>query len=503
MCSVVRSVIVFAVVLSVATAADITPAHPSLIGRDVAYWTELTPTESNARPSVRYGHSAVAAPRALIVTHGYYYDRRSAQPQWLSDTFAYEYDSNEWTRINGTTGANVGAPSARFGLSGVFIDGAIYIHGGDDGGNSKQAVSYEFALFDDTWRMRLTQKLSDSYWEPLTFTWDQQSLRRAGYTTATASTTIARAQHGAVAHDRYMLVMGGQIPSASGSGANATVSTNDLWYTALSSSSNIATWYFAPCTHPPPPRFGHSMAAVTDSNNTTHIYVYGGFSKGKPNFGDLWSVAVIFTPSQHITQCEWTLLSAESTLDHDSADATMMTPMGRAFSALIAMPQYLLMFGGAHCSPGCKCSAELWLFRLHTHTWSLVSTARSSSSSAPEHRYKHSMVVGQRHADDSNWIDVYIFGGESYDPQSYHNDLHRLQFALITNNVITRFIQRREVHERGSNEEFAYEHHHYHGDWIIDASLVLLLLAIVAIIVLVVYYFFYRTSLPSHRYKLK
>lgn len=76
---------------------------------DSQSWRRLSPL--GTAPAPRHGHSVTYDPRGrrLIVFAG-------QSRGFFNDTFAYEIDSNRWTRLNSGTGA----PSSRYAHSAVY-----------------------------------------------------------------------------------------------------------------------------------------------------------------------------------------------------------------------------------------------------------------------------------------------------------------------------------------------------------------------------------------------
>lgn len=104
-----------------------------------------------------------------------------------------------------------------------------------------------------------------------------------------------------------------------------------------------------------------------------------------------------------------------------------LAPPGRSHASLVAAPpSTLLLYGGARCTPGCRCYGEAWVYELQEEarkgSWLRVNV----SGAAPVHRYRQALV---RDASDGSF---YLFGGESYRPYMYHNALERLQIESLS-----------------------------------------------------------------------
>ena len=82
---------------------------------------------------------------------------------------------------------------------------------------------------------------------------------------------------------------------------------------------------------------------------------------------------------------------------------------------------YMLLYGGALCIPGCSCYGDTWIYK-HTPGGSGAWT-QINATDAPIHRYRQNVVA---HPSEGA---VYLYGGESYQPYMYHNAVNRLKLG--------------------------------------------------------------------------
>ena len=258
------------------------------------------------------------------------------------------------------------------------------------------------------------------------------SLRFAGFVAPTLLPlpSLPHAQHTACllpSDPPHLLVFGGMTPrpmndTVDSAGGKDVAATNQLWVVALQESANSPSeWRELRCPSPPDIRFGHSMTSalsVPSPGVGFSVWVYGGFRRGHGNYGDLWRLHTPASPSPQ--SCTWTLLSSVST---SSSPPSSVGPYPRGYASLIATAAFLVLFAGSHCSPGCVCSHETWVWDLHSHQWS---SPPLLSADIPQGRYKHTGVV--RGVDEAGVVDVVAFGGESYQPQKYHADVWMLRY---------------------------------------------------------------------------
>lgn len=330
-------------------------------------WSEVSPqlmpvAGGPEHPSVRYSACAVAYDNQLVVTHGYHYDHDARHPAWKSDAWSYNFDTNAWRKVH--EGERDGAPSARYSGTCILWDHALWMYGGDDGGHKWRMHNYVFgAHFSEMWRLDLR-----------TFKW-----RKVEYTTAAP---IKRALHAAAVVGNTMYVHGG-------------LELSDTWRFDLPSRSWKELAVSQPVSDPNHPGRRHAHAMV---EGDSCVYTFGG-GQHKPLqvFNDLHKYS--------FTTDSWSLVTPSGRI-----------PGARSHYSLLALsPRVLLLYGGALCTPGCKCYGDTWVFDTAASEWSVL-----NATDAPIHRYRQSLVLNE--ADGS----LYLFGGESYKPYMYHNAVNKL-----------------------------------------------------------------------------
>ena len=416
---------------------DVTPFHPSLPSNvSSATWQLLRPALFSPTPVHRYGHSSLSTSSILVITHGYYFDHAAHSAVWLSDTWTFSYSSHLWTRIHppcppSSSPSPPDCPSGRFGATATAHDGHLLLYGGDDGGHPLGVASYSPSLLSDIWRLPLSPP---HHWSRLSTSVSTAAILVAGFpaSAALAQHGIPHAQHTAAALQGQagaaLLVFAGMTPRQDGdaedtAGGEGVAASDQLWLLPLIAIDASVEWQRLPCNAGPDGRFGHAMTAAVPTLTPTGapqsaLYVYGGFRRGRGNYGDLWRLLLSDPPSQG---CEWTRLSAVE--PSASAAAPVLGPYPRGYASLVAGEGYVLLFGGAYCAPGCVCSQETWAWDLQLQRWA---TPALLTAEAPQGRYKHSGVM--RGVDEQGMVEVVVFGGESYHPQKYHADVWLLRY---------------------------------------------------------------------------
>ena len=426
---------------------DISPPSSINASANTSVAWSLLLSRSTFLPTARYGHSSIGLSYSIAVTHGYQFDHSTSTPLWLSDTWSYSLSNHQWRQVFPpcTERQVVGGvcPCGRMGAVWVVDGERAYMYGGDDGGASRGQSSYAYNLFADLWSVPLSSLAADATdssapagrWQHENTSVDSWALSALGYSVqaSASAASVAHAQHSAYVRrvkngTSEIVVFGGMIPRArdnhttADSTADASVmATNTVWRLPLSAPAD-RQWQLMSCNGgAPAARYGHTMAGVEQSADSHDaVYVYGGFARGKPNFGDLWRLLL---PHNQPTHCEWLLLSPP--------EQHSQQPTARGYATMLASQRFVLMFGGSHCAPGCECSREVWAFDVVLHEWihpQLVSTEQ------PQARYKHTAVtawMGEAERSAGACMTVYVFGGESYKPQKYHSDVWRLRYSHI------------------------------------------------------------------------
>lgn len=386
------------------------------------------------------------------MSHGYFYDQRKQQPSWLSDTQLFDLTTQEWTTLHASINDPSQGPTARYGSAAAYHNGFLYLHGGDDGGSSLGGSSFHHQLLRDTWRL----DLETNKWEKVD-----------------DSTGPALAQHSsAVLNDRWFLAGGlvqhsGEV-KGEGEGGSRIEDNPAVWVMDLR--TRTKTWSNLNSmngrTSYPKPRFGASLTSLDGQ-----LYLFGGFARDADISSStvdpaIWRLAVSKrrSDSQHEDEDEdeihsWSLCTLE-TKDH---------PSPRGFHSAVGHAGEIVVFGGGRCDPGCVLNNEVWSFRpaASAHAgcsgrWVEYSNSNSNSegfgraaTSNPSHpraRYRHTAVVWpppaahaaatNAHADASSSSSLssstavgsahrmFLFGGESYMPGAYWNDLWQLQLPV-------------------------------------------------------------------------
>eukprot|EP00669_Euglena_mutabilis_P014281 TRINITY_DN9338_c0_g1_i1.p2 TRINITY_DN9338_c0_g1~~TRINITY_DN9338_c0_g1_i1.p2 ORF type:complete len:270 (+),score=48.52 TRINITY_DN9338_c0_g1_i1:597-1406(+) len=102
------------------------------------------------------------------------------------------------------------------------------------------------------------------------------------------------------------------------------------------------------------------------------------------------------------------------------ADGVSPTPRGAAAAAADPLRPVMYVFGGAACHGGCQCTSDLWQFSRATNTWKEI----KPPGPQPTNRHFHSLSVSPDRV-------LYVFGGESYDPYMYFNDVWKFDLKPL------------------------------------------------------------------------
>lgn len=151
---------------------------PSLAAWRVIHPQTPDPAGSRSSPSIRYSHTCNTYKGNMVTTHGYYYDRGSSSPVWLSDTWAMDLAASAphaWRLLSDHLPHHEAhaaysedrvhrAPCGRFGHASAIVTDALYMYGGHDGGYSRTdrhdyqpgndfAELWRFDLLRNTWSL--------------------------------------------------------------------------------------------------------------------------------------------------------------------------------------------------------------------------------------------------------------------------------------------------------------------------------------------------------------
>lgn len=387
------------------------------------------PWGSDKHIGVRYSHAAVIWRGQMIISHGYFYNHKFHQPAWQSDTWACDLATMQWTRIHGPWNRDkpYASPSPRYSTSAVLDGSRMLMFGGDDGGHLKSPNNYVFnAHFDELWEFalgahtwRLVPKAADALWPP------------------------KRALHGGAIVNGWMHIYGGL---KRGDHWAYELSTG-RWVEVHGATSSASPVMASEATHPGK-RHALAMAASGDGRS---LYLFGGnrhaeSTGGKPVvLDDLWRfVPAPDVPPDHGTmRGTWTRLGSGSR-GASSGIAPVPWPAPRGHHSMQALGGHLMqdvglvIFGGAHCAPGCKCYNDTWLFSTESGYFTRVQVRPPPSPHvpriqsaeaalgpapgallcqahpAPIWRYRQSFVQDLQPGPHRGAL--YTFGGESYKP---------------------------------------------------------------------------------------
>jgi hypothetical protein len=144
-------------------------------------------------------------------------------------------------------------------------------------------------------------------------------------------------------------------------------------------------------------RFGCSLSFVSDN-----LFLFGGFSRGGSNLADLWR----FQSSSRV----WTEIQS----------AASPTPRGYSSLVFASSLSSLVLFGGCQCTPGCKCSNEVWSFHTTIKQWFPIQVSKEPGRYSDEPLYPRYKSSGFWDSSNSRLL---VFGGESFHPHHYFNQL--------------------------------------------------------------------------------
>jgi Galactose oxidase, central domain/Kelch motif len=319
--------------------------------------------------------------------------------------FRFSYDTHTWSNVwlptsrDGSSRSSSASyrhgPSPRNAAAACALpsDDAdyFYMHGGDDGGYSRHSPSYVINILGDVWRF-----------STVTLTW----------TLLTHGNLLQRAHHTSFldATGESLYIFGGLEPTGI-----STRDSNDMWRFVLAKEE----WKRVQCSGSaglPTRRYGHASAISRGSPEI--VYMFGGFALGRGNLHDLWQ----FNLEEHT----WVILAptlSTSSSSQQVQPSVEQLPSVRGYSQMVCLGDHLYLYGGAECNPGCSCRQGVWIFDIVTQKWALQPPV-DASFAQPVHRYKHSMVSDGRA--------LYVFGGESYKPSGYYNDVWKYAVSEST-----------------------------------------------------------------------
>eukprot|EP00873_Tetraselmis_striata_P040169 jgi/Tetstr1/460433/TSEL_005692.t1 len=338
-------------------------------------------------PAIRYNHGAVVVGDEMVVSHGYFYNRETSDPEWLYDTWSINLAATQpqWTLIATgippakaytayKAGKTPSLPSGRYGVTLSHHRGSLYMFGGTDGGASKHGrTGYEVGYeMDELWQFELRTRK-----------WTLVEAR-GGYQ------PTARYLHTAVVLGDSLYVYGGNKDGA------GDVAVLDLrtrrWAQLVDEAAGIAAG--------PGPRLGHTAAAF-ESSAMRGFVVYGGRRRGASTAklgGDVW----LFDAGASAWAGPLTAVTPGGT----------PPPAPRVYHAMAALPggswqgeRSWAALGavvslGSVTTPVMSCNTEAWAMWVSANA-SLVSWSRLPD--LPVGHYHHSLVA--------HGSAVYGFGG--------------------------------------------------------------------------------------------
>ena len=324
-------------------------------------------------------------------------------PVWMGDLWMYTLSTNQWSRVR-TVGSTRPPPSFKL-TSALVAPDVVLVVGGDDGGgpvDSYQQGSYA----SDTYLLNTTS-----------WVWSRGGtlggLGRQGASVAVVGDAV--------------VVFGGM------EAGSPPIYSNRLFITTLhdlllptSTQKSPPTWTDATvlCNgRRPPPRRAHGMVSAGGGR----AYLFGGHTPDG-NLNDLWQLQLTTSeedPSR-LASCVWTLV--------DSGSEGGKSPPSRGGAGMWYEGGVVGVVGGASCTPGCTCLGDVWVYdvdgRRGGSSWSHIANTGSVFGMRHSFAYAH-IPPTNTHADGG----LYLFGGESFSPYSYYNDVHRLRTAALPRNT--------------------------------------------------------------------
>mmetsp|Transcript_25782 Transcript_25782/g.65028 ORF Transcript_25782/g.65028 Transcript_25782/m.65028 type:complete len:432 (-) Transcript_25782:199-1494(-) len=346
-------------------------------------WQEKT--KGTILPTHRYEHVSELIGNGMVVSHGHYVDLDSKQQVWLDDTFIFDLENNTWTEI--ATDRTLPRPSKRSSACSCLVNSKMYMFGGGDGGSRAGTSSYVADYYmQDLWSLQE----EEGKWK-----WTEEEMK--------GTIPSPRANHAcACSQSALYMYMG--------------VDAGTVWEFKF----DEKTWQVLIETRWGKPLLPRLLGATMESNGD-HLYIFGGHTKGEPEQNTLYRVGIqskkveTFSPPAQSGGVPW--------------------PSPRAFHATTMTRGVLVLFGGAYCAPSCTCLNDVWGLDVGTidedgaPRWDAISSTKVvvpergsalASKSLFAHRFGHTIAFRAG--------TLYVFGGETYNPNLYHNDV--MQFNL-------------------------------------------------------------------------
>ena len=351
------------------------------------------------RPTVRYGSTAAWVDGlGVVLTHGYRFNHAHAGAQWFGDSWVFDVVALKWNKFRQPRSATANPPTARYKSTITDIgDGTLLLIGGDDGGHLYHP-NHQWGAYTNEVVPFHTRK-------------EEWGAAYQNFTKFQPRQGHAAALYVAPSQKKYILIFGGMkldahhIPEGDSS---KIVDTNQLIFYDVAAndfedvtpddvleekwSEEVSNW--------PHPRRSHGLCVIGGT-----AYLFGGFAKREDykNTNDLWKL--------DIASRVWTRIPEASTWPTKRGGMVFECDAG------LGSEGTLVLYAGALCAPGCSCTTDIWLFDIYSQTWSELIPSRGMK---PLNRHFHSGVI-----DPVNHY-LYIFGGESYRPYVYMNDVWRI-----------------------------------------------------------------------------
>ena len=369
--------------------------------------------------AVRYSHSTSVNKckinnnnnnaQCLLIFGGYNYNK--GKPTWLKDSWLINLETMEVNEIKSKE-----TPSARYSASLITTKNSVSIlFGGNDGGlryQSNQEMknkgiggSYIFGSYmNDLWFLE-------------NFEWIQKKNANHNFVPAPRSGHTASY----IVEGNSMLIFGGLIAPFGIN--NKTFVNNDLYkydidgnfWTKIivrggqndlvNNNNDINTHMM------PQPRYGHS--SVISKHN---MYIFGGTYKL-----NTLKCKLRFSCSQSLNDL-W--LYDINMKNWKQIKSSFVSPGRLSHSSLVLHNSNkklgLILYGGANCKPACKCFGDVWRYDIIKNSWNKITVIKKKKKEIPIHRYRHTMSY-------ISTLNTYVlFGGESYGPSLYFNDIWTL-----------------------------------------------------------------------------
>jgi hypothetical protein len=350
------------------------------------------------------------------------------------------------------------------------------LFGGDDGGGSSRGNSYHWGSYlSDQWVLTLSPG-SDPIWKELPRGTSSPSRRSIHSMVAWYDCNVAgaeslalfgglqptadRVEHGSGIHDSAELWLA-RVTDSSSPAINwipvCPRQAQDQWSVPLGTTATCTG--VTPSAHEvwPLPRHGQSLASGWSTSRERVLYLFGGMSlrcdkslrdwtnqtlvnSGACVFSDAWSLAFATTEDGFRT-VGWQRLK---TLSHKFRGSRFPWPIPRSHGGMVWVRGQgmtngaLVVYGGAQCAPGCHCLADAWMGWLPPGPseyvlWKALlgdkaaadcTGGRQVGSVCPAPRYRHvlaSDAISEQCVEGGGA--VALFGGESYSPSKYYDDL--------------------------------------------------------------------------------